>query len=129
MYSPIEMKRSMRYGNNYWEVYSPKLKRNIRLFSDLEYDNWLHIETNPNIVSFCEQPLKVKILHDGKMRETIFDMWILYNNKVEEFQEVKYISELNGNSSKSKRSIKQIELQKNGVKIITIIMKLRLILK
>lgn len=111
-YSPINIKRSMRYGNNYWEVYSPKLNRNVRLFSDLEYDNWVYIETNPNVVLFCEQPLKIKVLHEGKIKESIFDMWVLYNNNVEEFQEVKYISELNGSSKKSERSIKQIELQK-----------------
>lgn len=37
MYRPIPIKRSMKFSNNYWEVYSPKLKRNVRLFSDFEY--------------------------------------------------------------------------------------------
>lgn len=116
MYFPIKIKRSMRYGNNYWEVYSPKLKRNVRLFSDLEYDNWVQIETNPKIISFCEQPLKIQALHDGKIKESIFDMWVLYDNNLEEFQEVKYTSELNGLSNKSERSIKQIEVQKKWCK-------------
>lgn len=116
MYFPIKIKRSMRYGNNYWEVYSPKLKRNVRLFSDLEYDNWVQIETNPKIISFCEQPLKIQGLHDGKFKESIFDMWVLYDNNLEEFQEVKYTSELNGLSKKSERSINQIEFQKKWCK-------------
>lgn len=116
MYSPIKIRRSMKYGNNYWIVYSPKLKRNVRLFSDLEYDNWLHIECNPNIISFCEQPLKIEVFHDGEVKESIFDMWVLYDNNVEEFQEVKYISELNDTSNKSERSKKQIELQRQWCK-------------
>ena len=109
MYTPINIKRSSKYGNNYWEVYSPKVKRNVRLFSDLEYENWILIETNPKIVSFCEQPLEIKDSIDGKSKKSIFDMWILYDDEREEFQEVKYQSELNDINS---RSSKQVAFQK-----------------
>ncbi len=112
MYTPIEMKRNTKYGNNYWEAYSPKLKRNVRFFSDLEYDNWLHIETNSDIVSFCEQPLKIQIQFNGEMAESIFDMWVLYKDNTEEFMEVKYSSEICGNTKKSMRSIRQTNIQK-----------------
>ncbi|KEP24869.1 hypothetical protein BA70_14805 [Bacillus zhangzhouensis] len=58
MYSPINIKRSSKFGNNYWEAYSPKLKRNVRLFSDLEYDFWVLVETDPKIPNFCERPFE-----------------------------------------------------------------------
>lgn len=45
MYSPINIKRSSKFGNHYWESYSPKLKRN-----DLEYDFWVLVETDPKTV-------------------------------------------------------------------------------
>lgn len=109
MYKPINMKRSSKFGSNYWEVYSPKLKRNVRLFSDLEYENWLFIETNPKIISFCEQPLEIKGYVDGKLKKSIFDMWVLYDDDTEEFQEVKYQAQLIDINS---RSSKQIQLQK-----------------
>lgn len=112
MYTPVEMKRSMKYGNNYWEAYSPKIGRNVRFFSDLEYDNWLHIETNPEIVDFCEQPLKIQVIFEGKPVESIFDMWVQYRDNTEEFMEVKYNAELIGESSKSLRSKRQIQVQK-----------------
>ena len=112
MYTPVEMKRSMKYGNNYWEAYSPKIGRNVRFFSDLEYDNWLHIETNPEIVDFCEQPLKIQVIFEGKPVESIFDMWVQYRDNTEEFMEVKYNAELIGDSSKSLRSKRQIQVQK-----------------
>ncbi|WP_350302699.1 hypothetical protein [Peribacillus frigoritolerans] len=60
MYSPIPTKRSSKFGNNYWEAYSPKVKRNVRLFSDLEYDFWVLIETNPQISTYCERPLEIE---------------------------------------------------------------------
>lgn len=112
MYIPIEMKRSMKYGSNYWEVYSPKIGRKVKFFSDLEYDNWLHIETNPNIISFCEQPLKIRVYDNQKFKESIFDMWVLYKDNTEEFMEIKYQSELKGLSKRSNRSINQIKIQK-----------------
>lgn len=109
MYKPINMRRSSKFGNNYWEVYSPKLKRNIRLFSDLEYENWVLIETNPKIISFCEQPLEIKDYIDGKLKKSILDMWVLYDDNTEQFQEVKYQSQLLDINS---RSSKQVQFQK-----------------
>lgn len=109
MYTPVNIKRSSKYGNNYWEVYSHKIKRNVKLFSDLEYENWILIETNPNIVSFCEQPLEIKDYINGKLKKSIFDMWVLYSDGTQQFQEVKYESEL---INKSSRSSKQVEFQK-----------------
>lgn len=112
MYTPIEIKRNNKYGNNYWEAFSPKLKRNVRFFSDLEYDHWVHVEANCQIESFCEQPLKIQVWFKGELVESIFDMWILYTDKTEEFIEVKYESELIGNNKKSIRSIRQTNVQR-----------------
>ena len=111
-YEPLKIKRSTKYGNNYWETYSPKVNRVVKFFSDLEYDNWVYIETNPDIISFCEQPLKIQINIDGKIKTSIFDMWILYRDNTEEFVEVKYYSEVIGTSQRAIRSQKQIKAQK-----------------
>ena len=111
-YKPLQIKRCTKYGNNYWETYSPKINRNVKLFSDLEYDNWLYVETNPDIISFCEQPLKIQVNIDGKIKESIFDMWILYKDNTEEFIEVKYYSEVTGTSKRAIRSQNQIAAQR-----------------
>jgi hypothetical protein len=112
MYSPIPIKRSTKYGNNYWISYSPKMKRNIRLFSDLEYDHWILIETDPKITSFCEQPLRIRQPIGIEFVESIFDMWIIDAQGVETFIEVKYARELDLQSPKSARSIRQTDAQK-----------------
>jgi hypothetical protein len=67
MYTPLLMKRGSKYGSNYWEVYSPKVKRIIRLFSDLEYDHWVLVENNPSVTSFCEQPLRIACNLSGEL--------------------------------------------------------------
>ncbi|WCN36215.1 Tn7 transposase TnsA N-terminal domain-containing protein [Aneurinibacillus uraniidurans] len=68
------------------------------------------IETNPDIVSFCEQPLKVQEEIDGKIYETIFDMWIKRKDGTEEFIEVKYSKDVE--SDRNERVQRQLFIQK-----------------
>jgi hypothetical protein len=112
MYYPLNVKRSTHYGNNYWEAFSPKLNRNVRLFSDLEYDHWVLVETNTKIISFCEQPLSIQSIVNNKSVNSIIDMWVLYSNGKESFIEVKYSSELDPSNPKSIRSIRQTTAQR-----------------
>ncbi|MCT4618771.1 MAG: TnsA endonuclease N-terminal domain-containing protein [Marinisporobacter sp.] len=108
---PINIKRNTWYGSNYWEVYSNKIKRRVRLFSNLEYENWILLETNPKVKTFCEQPLRIQGWFEGKIFESIFDMWVCYYDDYEEFLEVKYSHELDISSAKSERSIRQTTIQ------------------
>ncbi|GED27340.1 hypothetical protein BAG01nite_34420 [Brevibacillus agri] len=70
----------MKYGSNYWEQFGPKIGRNVRLFSDLEHDHWILVETNSDIVDFCEQPLETSVLVDGSHVKSVPDMWVRYKN-------------------------------------------------
>ena len=106
--TPIEMPRGTHYGNNYYVVYSSKIKRVCHFFSNLEYYNFLSLEINPEVNSFCEQPLKIEIIQDNAIKCAVFDMWVKYRNGREELQEVKYDAELNGNDAKSIRAQEQI---------------------
>lgn len=110
------MKRSMKYGNNFWHGYSYKVKRDVRFFSDLEYENWLLVETNPHIVNFCEQPFEIQFFYNGKLRSSIFDMWIKYDDGQEEFREVKYQSHLLKGHPKFEDTLKQITGQREWCK-------------
>jgi hypothetical protein len=106
------MKRSSRYGNNYWEGFSPKLKRNVRFFSDLEYEHWILVETNPSVETFCEQPLRIKQHLNGEWIESIFDMWVKFHDGNEIFVEVKYSEELDPNHKNFNRVKRQTDVQK-----------------
>lgn len=110
--TPIEMPRGTHYGNEYYSVFSQKLGRNVHLFSKLEYFNLLDLEVNPNVVTFCEQPLQIEIVEDGKVKKAIFDMWVKYKDGREELQEVKYSKELSDESRAGIRSREQIRRQK-----------------
>lgn len=113
MYLPIHPKGRGRYGNNYWEVYSPKLKRIVKLYSDLEYDHWLLVEVNPKIINFCEQPKEIVCYQNGERFKSIFDMWIKQSDGFEVFIEVKYERDLDPLNPNSSRAIKQTTIQRS----------------
>ena len=107
--TPIEMPRSTHYGNNYWIFESRKLHRRVTAYSNLEYENLLTLEMNPEVVYYCEQPCSTTVFVSGKEHKTIFDVYIVYKNGREEFQEVKYQQELDSDSPYVLRTDKDIE--------------------
>lgn len=109
--SPVKSGPQTRYGNNRWEVYSRKLNRNVTLYSNLEYDHWVLVESNPEVVTFCEQPLKIRIQLSFGVVTTIFDMWIKWKSGLEEFREVKHLGDLQ-DSQQNSRVLRQIQAQK-----------------
>ena len=111
--TPIEMPRGTHYGSNYFIVYSHKIKRNVKLYSNLEYYNFLTLETDPNVEYFCEQPHEISVCSDNKLGKAIFDMFVEYKDGKIEFQEVKYKGELTGENDSSRRSQEQIRRQQH----------------
>ncbi|MBB3112111.1 hypothetical protein FHS18_004189 [Paenibacillus phyllosphaerae] len=101
--TPLIKQRSGRYGNNHWIVYSPKIKREVNLFSDLEFDHWVTIETDWTVETFCEQPDKA----EGEEGTSIFDMWIKKKDGREIYFEIKYEKALT-----DEHVVKQIDIQK-----------------
>ena len=114
--TPVEMPRGSHYGSDYWIVYSYKLGRNVHLYSMLEYANFIILEMNSSVEFFCEQPLKIQANLSHTKKSSVFDFWVYYKNGSSEFQEVKYSSELIGNSNAALRSQNQIQFQKEWCK-------------
>jgi len=112
-YKPIKIPRNKKYGNNYWTSIGRKVEfRDVTLYSDLEFDHWLTVESDNNVDLYCEQPLEITYVLNGKRHTSIFDMWILYKSGEEVFVEVKYESELNSTLKKHERTKRQIQAQK-----------------
>lgn len=116
MYTPVKQNSTSHFGSNFWECYSIKIKRKVFFYSELEYHNWIMVECNPAIKSFCEQPKKISGYVNDQYKETIFDMWIQWIDGKEEFIEVKYYKEIENIEHKNNRVSKQIRLQKQWCK-------------
>lgn len=110
--TPIKIPRGTHYGSNYWMFESKKIHRCVTAYSNLEYENLLTLEMNPEVEYYCEQPYSATVFVSGKEYKTIFDVYVVYKNGREEFQEIKYQQELDSDSAKGKRSQKQIGIQK-----------------
>lgn len=89
--SPIGRRR---FGN-YWETYSLKAGRNVRLYSDLEYIFWILLESDPQFVRLREQPLRIRVkMANGRWVTSILDFWALGRSGEEYFFEVKYARDI-----------------------------------
>ncbi len=106
------MPRATHYGNNYFKVYSSKVNRVCTFYSNLEYFNFLTLEINPKVKAFLEQPHPMTIILNGEEKKAIPDVLVEYRDGSEEYQEVKYTSELYGSDEKSLRSQEQIRREK-----------------
>lgn len=93
-YSPVMKLGASRFGNNRWIVFSVRLLRLVILYSDLEYDHWVTVEANYRIISYCEQPLRIRAKTAAGFVTTVFDMWLLFASGKEVFREVKYSAQL-----------------------------------
>jgi hypothetical protein len=106
-YSPVTKLAASRFGNNRWIVFSLRLLRLVILYSDLEYDHWVMVESNYRIISYCEQPIRIRVKTADGFVTTIFDMWLLFASGREVFREVKYREQLT-----DARVVRQIRAQK-----------------
>ena len=109
---PLKMPRGRAYGSDYYIMPSVKRGDNVEAFSNLEYANLIRLEMDPNVEYYCPQPCRCKVTdEDGKTRTVVFDTWVLYRDGHEELQEVKYSSELSGDSREALNAARQIECE------------------
>lgn len=72
---------------------SYKLQRDVQLFGDLKYDHWILVETDPNILEYCERPNSEKLQQNNLHK--VFDMWQLERNGKETFVNIRYKNQNN----------------------------------
>jgi len=60
------------FGSHQFDVYSPKMSRQLLLFGMPAVNLWTLLESNPSILAFCERPLQ---LPDVKPMRAI-DFWV-----------------------------------------------------
>jgi hypothetical protein len=68
--SPILSKRSR--GERLIEAYSPKLGRRLQCFDHHAFEQWLRLESDPLVETFCERPATIEF--EGQKR--VADFWV-----------------------------------------------------
>jgi hypothetical protein len=59
-------------GARQLEARSPKLGRRVRLFDHLAFSQWIRLEVDPTVLSFCERPARV----DRRPDSCLIDFWV-----------------------------------------------------
>ena|SRR5471030_1431075 len=60
------------FGSHRFDVYSPKISRQLTLFGMAAVDLWTSLEADPDILTFCERPL---LIPDTRPRRAA-DFWV-----------------------------------------------------
>src|SRR5208282_702310 len=91
-FKPYERRPGGRVVGTYYELWSPKTERRVRLDSGLEFHLFLMVEANWEISCFCEHPCIMDTDRSRQPRRvgSIPDMWIRYRDAYEEIVEAKY---------------------------------------
>ncbi len=90
--TPVFRQRSSCYGSNYWVFMSRKVRRRVAVFSNLEYENILTFEMDPEVEWYCEYPLETTVYVGGTEEKVLFDVWVRYVDGQELLQGVTYSS-------------------------------------
>jgi hypothetical protein len=60
-------------------AFSPKLGRTVRAFDRAGFDQWVRLEADPGVISFCEHPCRASGEDDGPL----IDFWVARRDKEE----------------------------------------------
>lgn len=60
------------YGAHRYDVYAPKLQRQLTLFGRQAVDLWTTLEASPQVLRYCERPL---VIPDSSPQRA-FDFWV-----------------------------------------------------
>ena len=110
--NPLPMPRDAKFGNNYILFYSVKRHERVTAFSNLEYENLLTLEMDPEVEYYCPQPVRAVVDDVSIKGETVFDAYVVYRNGREEMQETKYLKDLESADDPGSRIYYQLRKQK-----------------
>ena len=112
---PVFRQRSSGYGSNYWLFTSRKIRRRVAVFSNLEYENILTLEMNPEVEWYCEYPLETTVYVGGEEEKVLFDVWVRRCDGRELFQGVAYTSKDDGTQNHKKIALQAKWCIQNGL--------------
>lgn len=68
--SPADNSRP--YGSHRYDVFGPKIQRQLAIFGRDALDAWTLLEADPDVVCYCERPLSLPDLN----RKRVVDFWV-----------------------------------------------------
>ena len=85
MYKPMPLDLHEKKFKNYWISNSYKLNRRVEVVGQLDYEYFLLLEYDRNVISYCERPLKSKVILNNKRVNIIPNFWIKQIDTTEKY--------------------------------------------
>lgn len=76
---PVPVALARPRGAHRFDVFSPKLSRRLTLYRRCAFDQWVLIETDPFVQSFCERPGYLQV----SGHRHLADFWVSYADRAE----------------------------------------------
>lgn len=89
-------------GSRLLTAFSPKLGRTVRAFDHAAFEQWVRLEVDPSILTFCEHPCRAGAGDDGRL----IDFWASRPG-----QEEMLVVERGQGSAKLPRSVQNVPLR------------------
>jgi hypothetical protein len=89
-------------GSRLLTAFSPKLGRTIRAFDHAAFEQWVRLEVDPGVLTFCEHPCRVGAGDDGRL----IDFWAAHSG-----QEEMLVVERGQGSAKLPKSVRDVPLR------------------
>ncbi len=64
------------YGTHRYDLFGPKIGRRLTLFGHFALDLWVRLESDPQVVTYCERPLQIPDVTPPR----IVDFWVRTRN-------------------------------------------------
>lgn len=105
------------YGTHRYDVYGPKVDRRLTLFGHRTLNAWLQLEFNPDVVAYCERPLRVPDIRPARM----VDFWVHRRDDGERFLVVLRGSELQSFAAQRRQFVAfEAWARKTGIQVCLI---------
>jgi hypothetical protein len=56
-----------RYGTHRYDLFGPKVGRRLTLFGQFALDQWVRLESDPHVVTYCERPLRIPDIKPSRL--------------------------------------------------------------
>ncbi len=90
-------------GSRLLTAFSPKLGRTVRAFDHAAFEQWVRLEVDPGVISFCEHPCRVGANDDGRL----IDFWVAHHDRDEML-----VVDRGEESAKLPKSVQNIQLRR-----------------
>jgi hypothetical protein len=70
---------SRPYKGHRYDPFGPKVERTVTLFGRAQLEAWVALESNPNVIAYCERPLVIPELSPKRL----VDFWVGFRDREE----------------------------------------------